>query len=235
MSSPWARIWSTVRSRATRRLVGRDLEGEQILFSRFIDPSTKESCIGNRFYESFTGTGERPRRTVEFTAGKDAWIAATKLPHLPAQWSAWLSHGRAQPPTLEELHKDLLRMSKLAQNVARLKQQDEEEIQRQALARQRDITGIQSPSHSTINQSESAATAESSQSPTAVEPVAPSSRPIGPTAEPQPWSPQAAQRGQPDHSDSQSSTTANPAAPPPRPIGATAEPQSWTPQSARRG
>lgn len=121
---------------------------------------------GNRFFELHMGAGQRPKRIVEFVAGNNAADAASCLPQLPVQWSAWLSHSRMKPPTIEELQKEKSRLDTLAINVARLEQEDKVEREREQQAR----LGM------------------------AQHPEAPPSRPIGPTAEPQPWLPQPAQR-----------------------------------------
>ncbi|KAF8512520.1 hypothetical protein BU17DRAFT_96164 [Hysterangium stoloniferum] len=138
------------------------------------------------------------RRTVEYVKTTNMWDAASGIKSLPGeismspfysivaviddimqfaisevQWGAWLSHSRGQPPTIEELTNDRLRQERLAVNVARLKEQDEAEIRRTSQK-----TSLQVPSESQIDV-----------------PRAPPSQPIGPTAEPQPWTPLSTKRG----------------------------------------
>ncbi|KAF8586602.1 hypothetical protein K439DRAFT_935652 [Ramaria rubella] len=111
MSRYFIRLWQTIRKE--RRMVGRDLEG-------------------NRFYETVLGDNAplRTRRTVEYKKTGDLWDTASGISGLPAQWSAWLSHTRTDPPTLDELKNDLARRGRIAINVAHLKAQEEEELRR---------------------------------------------------------------------------------------------------------
>ncbi|KAH9922510.1 uncharacterized protein B0H18DRAFT_1017937, partial [Fomitopsis serialis] len=46
---------------------------------------------------------------------------------LPVQWTAWLTHTRIHPPTVEELHADLERQRRVLQNAALIEARDREE------------------------------------------------------------------------------------------------------------
>lgn len=90
---------------------------------------------------------------------------------------------------------DQQRQQRLAENVAKLKEQDEEERRRQAQARaQLQLSAQKTP---VVSSSTRTSRTEPEPSEGQVAPEAPPSRPIGPTAEPQPWVPSATRRSQP--------------------------------------
>ncbi|EAU89447.2 hypothetical protein CC1G_07673 [Coprinopsis cinerea okayama7 len=103
-----SRIFTALRN--PRRYVGRDLEG-------------------NKFYESPISAGSRPKRTVVYRREEDMWdyIGGTK--RLPIQWSAWLSHTRPNPPTIEELEADLQRQIRVKYNASLIEAKDREEAE----------------------------------------------------------------------------------------------------------
>ncbi|KAF8531095.1 hypothetical protein JB92DRAFT_3092431 [Gautieria morchelliformis] len=160
----FARFWQAVRKQ--RRLVGYDLEG-------------------NRFYESPPGVidPQRARRTVEYRKSGDLWDTAAGISRLPAQWNAWLAHTRNSAPTLDELKSDIARQEKVAFNVARLKQKEDEENRR------RSQTSAILP-RPKLDPNPGRFEPE----PESISPQAPPSKPIGPTHEPQTWVPRSARK-----------------------------------------
>lgn len=192
MSSYFARLWQSIKFVSKRRLVGQDLHG-------------------NSFYETIIGTdingNPRTRRTVQYKGSNEAWRAAENMHSLPVQWTAWLSYSRQNPPSIEELVNDKLRQQQLAENVAKLKAQDEEERRRQ-LETQNQLRQISSTQGRQSTQTQSSQ--DNSQQTPQTDPNLPSSqqevipsKPIGPTPEPQAWIPSATQRGSgSDHSSS---------------------------------
>ncbi|KAJ7512654.1 hypothetical protein B0H11DRAFT_1946733 [Mycena galericulata] len=89
--------------------VGRDLEG-------------------NRYYERPSLLDDpRPKRSVKYSASDDVWKYIGGNRRLAVQWSAWLTHTRPDPPTLEELQSDLIRQERVRRNVALLDARDREE------------------------------------------------------------------------------------------------------------
>ena len=46
------------------------------------------------------------------------------------QWTSWLSHTRVDPPSLQELQRDMFRRQRLLQNVAQIEARDAEEAAR---------------------------------------------------------------------------------------------------------
>jgi len=103
-----ARIWQ--RLRAPTGYVGRDLEG-------------------NRFYEfpSSSSDPRRTKRTVKYFDPEVVWQYVGGGRRLPIQWSAWLTHTRHYPPTLEELQADLARQRRVLANVSLIEARDQEE------------------------------------------------------------------------------------------------------------
>lgn len=64
------------------------------------------------------------------------------------QWTAWLSHTRAEPPSLQELQRDIFRRQRLMQNVAQIEARDAEEAARIAEARRMDMLAAPSSAQS---------------------------------------------------------------------------------------
>uniref|UniRef100_A0ABQ0M738 NADH dehydrogenase [ubiquinone] 1 alpha subcomplex subunit n=1 Tax=Mycena chlorophos TaxID=658473 RepID=A0ABQ0M738_MYCCL len=99
------------RFRGRGYLVGRDFEG-------------------NRFYEHPSLVDDpRPRRSVKYRTSDDMYKYIGGQRRLAVQWSAWLTHTRRDPPTLEELQADLIRQDRLRHNVALLDARDRQEDQ----------------------------------------------------------------------------------------------------------
>ncbi|KAF7318898.1 hypothetical protein HMN09_00225600 [Mycena chlorophos] len=74
------------RFRGRGFLVGRDFEG-------------------NRFYEHPSLVDDpRPRRSVKYRTSDDMYKYIGGQRRLAVQWSAWLTHTRRDPPTLEASH-----------------------------------------------------------------------------------------------------------------------------------
>ncbi|KAA1093078.1 hypothetical protein PGT21_024645 [Puccinia graminis f. sp. tritici] len=102
---------------------------------------------GNSYYEKHlpNGTEPRPRRFVNFKSNEnDPTMYRTH--HLPPQWSAWLSFTRKQPPTIDELEADQLRLSQLRENVRQLEIQDQARKQAQQLAQENASSGLDNAS-----------------------------------------------------------------------------------------
>ncbi|KAJ7574400.1 hypothetical protein C8J56DRAFT_979528 [Mycena floridula] len=94
------RFWSP------KSYVGRDLEG-------------------NTFYERINPLSEtRMKRFVEYR-NPDDYIGGSKK--IPVQWSAWLSHTRVSPPSVEELESDAARQQRVLINAARIEARDRQE------------------------------------------------------------------------------------------------------------
>ncbi|KAF8916365.1 hypothetical protein CPB85DRAFT_1289384 [Mucidula mucida] len=108
MSSFLTRLWRTIRH--PTGFVGRDLEG-------------------NLYFERKNPVPEarRPKRTVKYHSTEMYWDYIGGRRRLPAQWSAWLSHTRIGPPSMEELQLDWARQQKLKMNVAMIEQRDRED------------------------------------------------------------------------------------------------------------
>ncbi|KAI0090342.1 hypothetical protein BDY19DRAFT_992545 [Irpex rosettiformis] len=62
----------------------------------------------------------RQKRVVKYRRGQDMWTYIAGDKRLPVQWTSWLTHTRIHPPTLEELHADLVRQEHIRQRVALL-------------------------------------------------------------------------------------------------------------------
>ncbi|KAG6811850.1 hypothetical protein H0H92_005583, partial [Tricholoma furcatifolium] len=96
-----------------------------------------QDLVGNRFYE-FPNSNDprRTRRTVEYQNPDDVWqyIGGGKrlatfilIRGTAVQWSAWLSHTRQYPPTLEELQLDAAKQQRVQLNVALIEAREREE------------------------------------------------------------------------------------------------------------
>ncbi|CCM03270.1 uncharacterized protein FIBRA_05398 [Fibroporia radiculosa] len=109
------RVWQGIRRPSY--FVGKDIEG-------------------NKFYE-YPSVSDDPRRTkrvVEYTRGQDILQYVSGGKRLPVQWSAWLTHTRSHPPTLEELQSDLERQRRVLFNAAVIEARDREERALQQIA-----------------------------------------------------------------------------------------------------
>ncbi|KDR80113.1 hypothetical protein GALMADRAFT_1179861 [Galerina marginata CBS 339.88] len=113
-----SRLWNTIRNPV--RYVGRDLEG-------------------NKFYESRSPNDpSRPKRTVQYYDPEDMWKYIGGGKRLAIQWSAWLTHTRPQPPTIEELQVDMNRQQRVLANVALIEARDRAESEEMLRIRQED-------------------------------------------------------------------------------------------------
>ncbi|KAJ3555240.1 hypothetical protein NM688_g2687 [Phlebia brevispora] len=138
------RLWQRIRN--PTGLVGRDLEG-------------------NRYFEHpnpHTSSG-RTKRMVKYRKGFDMWTYVAGERQLPGarivlsgfaehllmliarlnivQWTAWLTHTRVQPPTLEELQADLARQMRVRMNAAMIEARDRAAMQ----IREPQVKGSSSP------------------------------------------------------------------------------------------
>ncbi|TIB71338.1 hypothetical protein E3Q24_02362 [Wallemia mellicola] len=93
-------IWEAIPKPSDRYFVGYDLEG-------------------NKYYEHppTTDYKQRPKRTVKYPNHVD-WSEVGR--EMPAQWKAWLRHTRFEPPSIQELELDLLRIQRTQENAARI-------------------------------------------------------------------------------------------------------------------
>ncbi|GLB42359.1 putative accessory subunit of the mitochondrial membrane respiratory chain NADH dehydrogenase (Complex I), that is believed not to be involved in catalysis [Lyophyllum shimeji] len=83
---------------------------------------------GNRYYEHPNlNDARRTRRTVQYRNPEDMWDYIGGRKRLPIQWSTWLSHTRAHPPTLEELQADMARQQRVLANAALIEARDRDE------------------------------------------------------------------------------------------------------------
>ncbi|KAG8992072.1 hypothetical protein FRB93_002503 [Tulasnella sp. JGI-2019a] len=112
MASALRTVWRTVTGR--RGLVGKDLKG-------------------NKYYEFPNAMSDvlRARRTVKYKNPEDMYPGTSAL---PVQWNSWLSHTRADPPSLQELQADGARMIQLKANILVIQERDREERARLAAA-----------------------------------------------------------------------------------------------------
>ncbi|KAG7448686.1 uncharacterized protein BT62DRAFT_929777 [Guyanagaster necrorhizus] len=104
----FSKIWKLIRH--PTGFVGRDLEG-------------------NMFFERHNPLPEarRTKRTVKYRNPDDMWLYIGGPKRLPVQWSAWLSHTRPDPPTIQELQTDLARQERVSRNAALIEARDREE------------------------------------------------------------------------------------------------------------
>ncbi|KIK68531.1 hypothetical protein GYMLUDRAFT_35970 [Collybiopsis luxurians FD-317 M1] len=86
---------------------------------------------GNSYYERanpLNGAGySRPKRSVKYRRPDDMWNYIGGSKRLPIQWSAWLAHTRANPPTIQELQVDLLRQQRVQQSAALIEETFQQE------------------------------------------------------------------------------------------------------------
>ncbi|KAL4258996.1 complex I NDUFA12 subunit family protein [Pleurotus pulmonarius] len=103
------RLWNMVGINKSTRFVGGDLEG-------------------NRYYEwANPNNPSRTRRSVKYYKEDDMWLYVGGQKRLAVQWSSWLSHTRAHPPTIEELQADVLRQQKVQHNAALIEAKEQHE------------------------------------------------------------------------------------------------------------
>ncbi|KAF9051545.1 hypothetical protein BJ165DRAFT_895817 [Panaeolus papilionaceus] len=114
----FARLLSHIRTPI--RYVGRDLEG-------------------NTFFEmrNWNDPG-RTKRSVQYRIPEESWRYIGGGKRLPVQWTAWLTHTRQNPPTVEELEADQTRMQRLQVNVAAIEARDRAEAEERRRMRQAD-------------------------------------------------------------------------------------------------
>ncbi|TCD60686.1 hypothetical protein EIP91_009668 [Steccherinum ochraceum] len=110
-------------------LVGRDLEG-------------------NKYYEIANPESSRMKRVVKYRKGYDMWTYVAGGKRLPVQWSAWLTHTRAHPPTLEELYADIERQKRVMLGAAMIEAREREAVVAAQLAEQPSISAHRSDSSS---------------------------------------------------------------------------------------
>ncbi|KAF4564664.1 hypothetical protein EYR36_002602 [Pleurotus pulmonarius] len=83
---------------------------------------------GNRYYEwANPNNPSRTRRSVKYYKEDDMWLYVGGQKRLAVQWSSWLSHTRAHPPTIEELQADVLRQQKVQHNAALIEAKEQHE------------------------------------------------------------------------------------------------------------
>ncbi|ESK90728.1 hypothetical protein Moror_4086 [Moniliophthora roreri MCA 2997] len=176
------RLWRVIRS--PTGFVGRDLEG-------------------NSFYERPSPFPDgRTRRSVKYRRQEDQWLYIGGQRRLPIQWSAWLSHTRVNPPTMQELQIDLFRQQRVQQNALRIQAADELEREEQIrLLKEGDSTS--KPKEVSTPPTEGTPAESSSPSATSREaaaaPASKEGKPLPQTGpdefKPEPWAPKASVRG----------------------------------------
>ncbi|KIK47022.1 hypothetical protein CY34DRAFT_799871 [Suillus luteus UH-Slu-Lm8-n1] len=82
---------------------------------------------GNKYFEHPNTNNGRSKRTVKYRKNEDMWTYVASGKRLPVQWSAWLTHTRPDPPSIEELQADLTRQRRVKLNAAILEAKDEAE------------------------------------------------------------------------------------------------------------
>ncbi|KAJ7485401.1 hypothetical protein FB451DRAFT_55912 [Mycena latifolia] len=170
------------RLRRPNYFVGRDLEG-------------------NRYYEHPSLHDDpRPKRTVQYSGAGDMWKYVGGNKRLAVQWSAWLTHTRPDPPTLEELHADLVRQERMRHRVALLDARDRAEAAASAVVAPPLSPSARIPSPPPAPDPPADPAPEPIPKANAAEPSEPPSQrppPASPAEpQPQPWTPHAAARGQ---------------------------------------
>ncbi|KAK7044638.1 hypothetical protein R3P38DRAFT_171344 [Favolaschia claudopus] len=226
------------RLRSPTYYVGRDLEG-------------------NHYYEHPSLVNDpRPRRSVKYRDSGDMWTYVGGHRRLAVQWSAWLTHTRPDPPTIEELETDLRRQDRLQRNIALLALRDQEEDSLKRAAQTPSLsagapeapamlpeTPQSKPDNSLPKMASKTNVAEpeawmprSATRGSAPQPTAPSEPiaefPPAPAAEPEPWIPQASARGSPPLQEHPQTDSQTPPSSDPISNAAAAEP--WTPRTAPR-
>ncbi|KAF9528336.1 hypothetical protein CPB83DRAFT_854416 [Crepidotus variabilis] len=78
------------------------------------------------------------KRTVQYSEADDMWKYIGGSKRLPIQWSAWLTHTRLQPPTLQELEADIARRQRVLANAALIDARDRAEVEEKSRIRQED-------------------------------------------------------------------------------------------------
>ncbi|KAJ8085902.1 hypothetical protein PM082_004721 [Marasmius tenuissimus] len=160
------RVWRAI-TRPTG-FVGRDLEG-------------------NSYYERPGHNPNRAKRVVKYRRPEDQWLYIGGGKRLAVQWSAWLSHTRANPPTMQELQLDMLRQQRLQHNVQLIQARDEAERREQQTLSQSRPAEVEAP-------------AEPQRQRQPEKPEKPASKPLPTTGsdeyKPESWSPRTSvQRG----------------------------------------
>ncbi|KAK9898476.1 hypothetical protein P389DRAFT_193510 [Cystobasidium minutum MCA 4210] len=115
---------------------------------------------GNRYFElPHPLNPNSSKRTIDYRVKRD-W-ADYQFQSMPAQWNAWMRRTRQDPPTIEELQKDVARQERLKQNVALLDQAYAEERAQLAAEAER-VAQLDAPKR---NQGESSEETSSQQTP----------------------------------------------------------------------
>ncbi|KLO19319.1 hypothetical protein SCHPADRAFT_924501 [Schizopora paradoxa] len=135
----------------------------------------------------------RTRRIVKYQGKRDLLEYATDGKQLAAQWRAWLSHTRIQPPTLQDLQRDLERQRQIMHNAAIIEARDNEERRRLSEARSPSISEpVSSKSEHTHAPSVASASSSSAAPQKQFSPWVPQPDHY----EPQSWTPRSSMRGQ---------------------------------------
>ncbi|KAF9511644.1 hypothetical protein BS47DRAFT_1143041 [Hydnum rufescens UP504] len=180
MNGFWSR-W-LARLRIGRHYVGRDLEG-------------------NRFYEypPAQPNATRTKRVVVYRKQRDMWKYASGISRLPVQWTAWMSHTRLYPPSIEDLQNDMVRRSRVTQLAAQIETRDQEERHRQLVASSALGPTVQGLSESSAVRSDDPASNSSAPPPSGREKVeegtaSPFRQAKDASDEPETWSPKVLRR-----------------------------------------
>lgn len=100
------------------------------LWQRILKPTyfVGKDLEGNKYFEHPNTNNGRSKRTVKYRKNEDMWAYVASGKRLPVQWSAWLTHTRPDPPSIEELHVDIARQERVKVNAAILEAKDQAEI-----------------------------------------------------------------------------------------------------------
>ncbi|KAF8190445.1 hypothetical protein BJ912DRAFT_850177 [Pholiota molesta] len=99
--------------------------------------SVLPNCLGNTFYETRSLNDPTiTKRTVQYSDPEDVWKYIGGGRRLAIQWSAWLTHTRKHPPTIQELQADMARRQRVLANAAIIEARDRAESEQMLRIRQ---------------------------------------------------------------------------------------------------
>ncbi|KAI8902680.1 hypothetical protein BC833DRAFT_520743 [Globomyces pollinis-pini] len=81
---------------------------------------------GNMYFEEPSNfTTSKTKRTVEYSDQR-SHPSQYNPNSIPVQWQAWMRHTRPGPPSIDELHLEIVRRTELQRKVAELEAKDAE-------------------------------------------------------------------------------------------------------------
>ncbi|KAG1776893.1 hypothetical protein EV702DRAFT_318498 [Suillus placidus] len=169
------------------------------LWQRILKPTyfVGKDMEGNKYFEHPNANNGRSKRTVKYRENEDMWAYVASGKRLPVQWSAWLTHTRPDPPSIEELQADLARQQRVKLNAAILEAKDE--------AERANMKRLEAPSHHSETETQSPSVSWNVPRDQRLEPPEPDQRPKAQTRdpwaealkgsdEPRSWTPMARKR-----------------------------------------